>query len=109
MDEARRETLMAYCRIDELAPGEDMILEDMYLDAVSYLADAGVTEPEEAGRKARYDMLVNAMVLDAWDNRGTQMAVAQTVENPAFRRKLNQMKLTQPVPISGTGTAESGG
>ena len=110
MEAARQAALMAYCRIDELAPGEDMILEDMYQDAVAYLTQAGVTEPPAGTTRAsQYGMLINAMVLDAWDNRGSQNAGAAMTENPAFRRRLNQLKLTQPVPNSGTGSGETEG
>lgn len=98
LSEIRRTTLMAYCRIDELGPGEDLLLEDMYHDAVNYMAGAGVAEPPEGTeRKAQYDMCVNGLVLDAWDNRGTQFAGYTVVENPAWQRKKNQLKLTEPV------------
>ena len=40
---------------------------------------------------------VNALVLDAWDSRGTQSADKAFADNPAFRRRLNQLKLTEPV------------
>lgn len=106
MDDARRAGLLAYCRIDELAPGEDVILEGMYLDAVAYLTQAGVEEPAAGTpRAAQYDLLVNAMVLDSWDNRGSQSAGVNLTENPAFRRRLTQMKLTGPVSIPDTGAA----
>ena len=98
LTDARRAALMAYCRIDELVDGEAALLESMYFDAVDYLAGAGVSAPTEgSGRAAQYDQCVNALVLDAWDHRGTQTAGQALVENPAFRRRLNQLKLTEPV------------
>ena len=98
MDDARRAVLMAYCRIDELAPGEDVVLEGMYLDALGYLAGAGIPVPESGtARAAQFDQRVNELVLDAWDNRGTQTAGFTLTENPAFRRKINQLKMTVPV------------
>ena len=38
-----------------------------------------------------------ALVLDAWDNRGIQTADKSFADNPAFRRRINQLKLTEPV------------
>ena len=94
----RKAALLAYCRIDDLSGDDAELLESMYFDAVDYLADAGVSAPEEgSGRAAKYDQCVNALVLDAWDHRGTQTAGQALVENPAFRRRLNQLKLTEPV------------
>ena len=104
LTDARRAALMAYCRIDELVDGEAALLESLYEDATAYLAEAGVSEPDAGtGRAAQYDQCVNALVLDAWDHRGSQTAGQALVENPAFRRRLNQLKLTEPVPDSGTG------
>ena len=104
---ARRASLMAYCRIDELGPGEDVLLESFYLSAVGYLEGAGVTRtPQLSGRAAQFDLLVNAMVLDAWDHRERQFSAAQSAENPAFRQTLNQLKRTEPpVSESDTGAA----
>ena len=84
--------------------GEEALLESLYEDAAAYLAEAGVSEPDAGtGRAAQYDQCINALVLDAWDHRGSQTAGQALVENPAFRRRLNQLKLTEPVPDSGTG------
>ena len=95
MTEERKAALMAYCRIDEFGPGEEALFGSRYDSAVSYMEEAGVSEPPEGtGRRAKYDLCVNALVLDAWDNRGTEIA-ARAEENPAFRRVLNQLKLTE--------------
>jgi len=103
LTEARRAELLAYCRIDELGPGEAALLEGFYLDAVSYMADAGVSEPPAGtARRAKYDLCVNALVLDSWDRRGTQTGGQQLADNPAFQRRKNQLKFTEPVPDSGT-------
>lgn len=99
LDDVRRASLMAYCRIDDLAAGERVLLESMYDDAVAYMAEAGVKQPAgNTQRSAQYEQCVNALVLDAWDHRGTQTDGQALVENPAFRRRLNQLKLTEPVP-----------
>ena len=98
LTDERRAALLAYCRIDELDAGEAALLESLYEDAAAYMAEAGVSEPDAGtGRAAQYDQCVNAMVLDAWDHRGTQTAGQALVETPAFRRRLNQLKLTEPV------------
>ena len=94
----RKAALVAYCRIDELPEEDAALLESMYVDAVAYMSGAGVSVPKSGtDREAQYDQCVNALVLDAWDHRGTQTAGQALVENPAFRRRLNQLKLTEPV------------
>lgn len=101
MDEARMVRLMAYCRLDELTADELDLLDSMRSTAEGYLMAAGVDEPaEDDPRAAVYESVVNALVLDEWDNRGSQFSGYTVTENPAFRRKLNQLKLT--VPILGT-------
>ena len=65
-------------------------------DAEAYLAGAGIAPPEpEASSRPMYDQVVNYMVLDAWDHRDAWTPGSYT-ENPAFRRQLNQLKLTAP-------------
>lgn len=102
----RKALLLAYCQLDEedLSAADHALLEREFHAAVGYLADAGVPVPASPARLARYDALVDAMVLDRWDNRGSQTAGYTLSENPAFRRTLNQLKQTRPVSISGTGT-----
>lgn len=96
MTEARKASLMAYCRIDAFGPGEEALFQAMYDSSVSYMDQAGVAEPPEGtARRAQYDLCVNALVLDGWDNRGTAED-SRLMENPAFRRSLNQLKLTEP-------------
>ena len=103
LDDVRLASLMAYCRIDVLEPGEHGLLETLYDSAVSYMNQAGVSEPDTCTkRRAQYDLCVNALVLDAWDNRSAQSNGQVFSENCAFRRMLNQLKLTEPVPDSGT-------
>ena len=95
----RKAALVAYCRIDEVTEDELALLQSLYSDAVAYMGGAGVSVPKSGtDREAQYDQCVNALVLDAWDHRGTQTAGQALVENPAFRRRLNQLKLTEPVP-----------
>lgn len=100
--EDRRAALMTYCRLDELTAEEEVLLGELYEDAVSYMTTAGVAEPTTAPRLAQYEQCINALVLDAWDHRGTQTGDRALVDNPAFRRRLNQLKLSEPVSESDT-------
>lgn len=110
LTDARKAALMAYCRLDEPTEEEWVLLEGMELAALSYMEDAGVSVPPEGSeREAKFTLCVNALVLDAWDNRGTQTAGYTMADNPAFRRILNQLKATEPVPALGTGNGALGG
>lgn len=98
MDEARKARLMAYCRIDALEEGEEALLQGLYEAAVSYMEQAGISEPEEGtARRAQYDLCVNYLVLDGYDRRDVTITGTIVSENPAFRRMLTQLKLTEPV------------
>ena len=95
--------LMAYCRIDALEEGEELLLQGLYEAAVSYMEQAVVSEPkEDTPRRAQYDLCVNYLVLDGYDRR--DVTITGTVsDNPAFRRMLTQLKLTE-VPVSESDT-----
>ena len=98
MDEARKARLMAYCRIDALEEGEEALLQGLYEAAVSYMEQAGISEPEEGtARRAQYDLCVNYLVLDGYDRRDVTITGTIVSANPAFRRMLTQLKLTEPV------------
>lgn len=89
---------MAYCRIDALEEGEEALLQGLYEAAVSYMEQAGVSEPEEGtARRAQYELCVNYLVLDGYDRRDVTITGTIVSENPAFRRMLTQLKLTEPV------------
>ena len=99
MPEERRLAIMAYCRINEedLEPGEMFLLDAMCEAAVGYMAQAGISEPEAGTpRRAQYDLCVNYLVLDGWDRRDASFVGTSSTENPEFRRKLNQLKFTEP-------------
>lgn len=71
------------------------LLDGFYLAAVGYLEGAGVTQPPAGTpRAAQYDLCVNVLVLDAFDHRDLKEPGNQVTENIAFRRMLNQLKLT---------------
>ncbi|MET0017888.1 head-tail connector protein [Oscillibacter sp.] len=105
LTDARRVALLAYCRIDApLDDGEKAMVDGFYFSAMSYMEQAGVSEPEAGtNRRAQYDLCVNYLVLDSYQRRDVSINGA-VVENTAFRRLLNQLKLTEPVPDLGTGT-----
>ena len=100
--EAIRARLMAYCRIDVLEDGEEDLLKTLYLSAVAYLAGADISEPEaDTPRRAQYDLCVNFMVLRDFDLRDAEVSGTIT-DNPAFRRLITQLKLSEPVSDSDT-------
>ena len=103
-DEGVRAALMNYCRIDELLEGDGDDLRESYESAVAYMADAGVREPQRGTpRYAKWMRCIKALVLDDWDNRGAQVSGQPLTENIAFRRRVNQLKRTEPVSNSDTG------
>lgn len=104
-DDAVKSRLMAYCRIDVLEEGEELLLQGLYEAAVSYMEQAGVSEPEAGTpRRAQYDLCINALVLDGYDRRGVQTE-GSVSDNPQLRRMIVQLKLTEPA-VSESDTAE---
>lgn len=99
LSEERRASLLAYCKLTELADDPEVAtLIPMFYDAaVGCMEDAGVGVPEPGTpRAAQYDLVVNYIVLDAWERREREMVATVVADNPAFRGKINQMKLTEP-------------
>lgn len=90
--------VLAYCQ--EPAPDEAdlMVFDHAWDSAEAYLLDAGISRPteENAGRMALWLSVMLAMVLDEYDQRGAQFEQGKLQENHAFRRKLNQLKLSEP-------------
>lgn len=102
LNEERRASLLAYCRIEEPTAEELLTLEGLYDAAVGYLERAGVAEPEAGTtRRAQYDLCVNFMVLRDFDLRDAEVSGTIT-DNPAFRRLITQLKLSEPVSDSDT-------
>lgn len=92
MDAARLEELLAYCRIDDPSGSDLTLVRLFHDDAVSQLEGAGVPRPEPGTPKdSQYRLLVNRIVLESWESRGTTTE-AVLPENQAFRRSLNQLK-----------------
>lgn len=93
----RLESLLAYCKLTEFRDDPEVTgtIERLYQAAMGYLADAGVDEPEEdTVRRAQYDLAVNYLVLDGWDRRETSITSTAVVDNPSWRRLMNQLKMT---------------
>ena len=87
--------LIAYCRIDTLEGDDETLLKDSYYSAVSYMEDAGIWEPPKGtARRAKYDLCINALVLDEYDRRDVTITGTIVADNPSFRRKFNQLKRT---------------
>ncbi len=75
----------------------EALIPPLYEAAVGYMEGAGVAVPElGTARAAQYDLCVNALVLEGWERREVSITGVSVVENPAFRRLLNQLKLTEP-------------
>ena len=99
LTEARRAALLAYCKLTELSDDPEVaaLIPALYSAAVGYMDNAGVSLPEEGTpRRAQYDLCVNHLVLDAYERRETAMVATVVSDNPAFRRLMNQLKLTEP-------------
>ena len=97
--------IAAYCRVET----DDAELPGFVDAAAAYLSGAGVSEPEDGtARFAQYLQCVKYLALDLYDRRDTAVEGALG-DNPAFRRMLNQLKLTEPVPELGTGEGAEGG
>ena len=97
LSEARRASLLAYCRVEDPTEEELLTLEGLYDAAVGYLAQAGVAQPEAGTpRRAQYDLAVNFMVLRDFDLRDATITGTIVNDNPAFRRLITQLKLTEP-------------
>lgn len=98
LTDERRAELLAYCRIDATEDGEAALIQTLYDAAVGYMAQAGVGEPVSGSpRRAQYDLCINYLVLDGYDRRDTTVTGAAVTDNPAFRRLITQLKLTEPV------------
>ena len=95
----RRKALAEYCRVDD----DDALLSGFFIAATGYMETAGIREPEIGSpRAAQYDLCVNYLVLDMYDRRDVSLAGTVVADNPAFRRMVNQLKLSEPVSDSGT-------
>ena len=72
LTEERKASLLAYCKLTELADDPEV----------------QVLIP------ALYDLVVDALVLDGWERREATITSTTVTDNPVFRRRLNQLKWT---------------
>lgn len=89
--------LATYCRIDEpMQPEDELLLQDIYHAAVGELSSQGVDAPPEGEeyihQRAMYNICIDYLVLNMWDVRAAMVEKAM-VENSAYTRKLNRLKL----------------
>lgn len=104
LTEKDRAMLLEYCRIGELTDSGEALLESLYDGARGYLEQAGILIPADGTpRRAQYNLCVCALVLDGWDRRELSLS-GSVQDNPALRRTINQLKLTEDVPESGTSS-----
>lgn len=103
MDAARLTGLLSYCHLTEYAGDAEVEaeVERLYLSATEYLANAGVNAPTAAS--PLYDLCVNSLVLQWYDDMRRGDAVGDT-EPPGFRRLLNQLKIRSLVSNLNTAT-----
>lgn len=98
LTEERKASLLAYCKLTELADDPEVaaLIPALYEAAVGYMENAGVNVPESGTtRAAQYNLAVNYIVLDSWERREASMVATAVADNPAFRRLINQLKLTE--------------
>ena len=106
MDAAQFQALLDYCRMEDPTPEERSTLEGLYAAAEGYLEGAGISRPPEGSpRRAQYDLAVHFMVLRDFDLRDATVTGLNVTDNPAFRRLVNQLKLTEP-EVSDSDTGE---
>ena len=97
--------LISYCKIDELSEDDLNDLKRFYFGAVSYMTNAGISEPKEGTpRRAQYDRLVDAPVRDEWDRRGRQVVGQELKDNPVFTDEIIQLQSTEPVASESDAT-----
>ena len=87
----------AYCK--EPDPDELTLLEltIAWDTAAGYLQGAGVSRPKtDDERHGLWLGVMLALTLDGYDQRGAQFSAGKLQENPAFRRKISQLKWTEP-------------
>ena len=111
LTDERYTSLLAYCKLTELEgdPEVQSLIPLFFIAALSYMAQAGISEPEEGSpRRAQYDLCVNRMVLDSWERRDAAITSTVVTDNPAFRQMINQLKLTEPRDVSNLDTSGGG-
>ena len=90
--------VLPYCREPEPDAESLLVLNQAWDSSAAYLEGAGVSQPpaENTTRRSLWLSVMCAMVLDEYDQRGAQFTESKLQDNPVFRRKLTQLKLTEP-------------
>lgn len=99
LSEERKASLLAYCKLTELADDPEVaaLIPALYDAAVGYMENAGVSVPDPGTpRAAQYDLAVNYLVLDSWERREVTITGTIVSANPVFRQLVTQLKLTEP-------------
>lgn len=101
------EAAKAYMRVDGY--DDDTVVTQCMIAARDYMATAGIAlPPSGTSRRASYDICAHRIALDDYDER-RGVTHEKADENPAFRRRLNQLKLTEPsVSKLDTGAGNGG-
>lgn len=97
LGEERRASLLAYCKLTELAddPEVTALIPVLYDAAVGYMTNAGVSQPAAGTRREKqYDLCVDYLVLSAYEQR--DVAAPSMTDSRIFRWLINQLKLTEP-------------
>ena len=95
--------VLAYCREPEPDDWAMLALNQAWDSAAAYLEGAGVARPQpDSPRATLWLSVMLAMVLDEYDQRGAQFESGKLQDNAGFRRKLNQLKLSDTVSSSDT-------
>lgn len=112
MDGARKNSLMAYMRVDakDLSAADNVLLESIFSASEGYMRGAGIDVPDDPELKDLYDLLVNAMCLDAWERRDMTITGSVVTANPSFRDIKNMLKQLSPsyYTVSDSDTGEAG-
>lgn len=83
----------AYMKVDD----DDSVVTECVLAAREYLAQAGVSLPGlESPRRRLYDLACHALALGDYDERSPEIIGTTVTENRQLRRKINQLKWTEP-------------
>ena len=91
MDAERLESLKAYMIVE--GDDDNKLIEGFYSAAIIYLQNAGV-EADLLGdiQQPLYDLVVNGLVLNDYDNREPEASGAISAIDFGLRRKINQLK-----------------
>ena len=99
----------AYCQLPAPDEADLLILNQAWDGAAAYLLGAGITEPEQTAPSwAAWLVVMCALTLDLYDQRGAQFDAGKLADNPTWQRMKNQLKFgALPSPATGAGAVVS--